>query len=266
MTSPLVEAAITPDGHLAGYESYGQTGDKLGAGKDATTYELGTGYVYRIGHAIPALECPELAQLACAHVTREVAAYADLPADVQVARTLRAWVSVNRIHKIIERGEGEPLFPGLGAGIVTISELRTSWEDGIARAADIPAAHYHKLVRDEAELRPRNILMDYLGDENLLYDPARGFTIIDAEFEPPIPLRGKCMYHALIGMNTLVTLIKHGTGWQGNIGSTARNNTVTVLELLSQAGHQPRYRLLFKVMCEALDYVPDYATAAMVDL
>ena len=249
-------------GHLIGYESFGLLGAELGSGKDATAYELGTDFVYRVGHVMPFLDIPEMLERVTEHGTREVETFASLPANTRVARTLSAWVNLNRIHKIVERAEGEPLYPSARPGeLIPITEYTESWERGIAKAAKIPNTHYQKLVEDEAELRQRNILMDYLGDGNLLYDPDEGFSVIDAEFEPQIPLRGKCMYHALIGMNALTAIMQHGESWAGYISMDARDNAIRVLELLSHAGHQPRFRLLFKVICESLGYMPEYAVA-----
>lgn len=235
-------------------------GLELGAGKDASAYDIGGGLVYRKGHKMRWPTDPTMIIKYEEHLAREIETYASLPDSVSVARTLMAWIGEERVHKLIEKGHGRPLFPHLNAGESALfSEWRAPWEDAIALAAGIPDEHYQKLINDEDELRQRNILMDYIGLGNLLYDPVNGFTILDAEFEPQIPLRGKSMYVSLIGSDIVHGLIGNDETWVGNISSLARDSTIEVLQKLDRLGYQPKYRLSFQILCEKLDYRPSYA-------
>ncbi len=261
MTDLECPPAVMTATELFTFENSTLTDLKVGAGKDATAYDIGGNLIYRKGHVIRFSDHPDYKEHYQEHLARELAVYADLPDDVFVARTLINWLGDSRIHKVVEKAEGAPLFPSPQSGeVIYLKELRASWEEAIAYAAQIPDAHYQKLIDDEHELRQRDILMDYTGLGNLFYDPDKGFTIIDAEFESPIPLRGKCMYITLIGSDIVQTLIGRDTTWVGHISSQARDNIIEVLGKLEHLGYMPAYRLAFRSLCERLDYVPSYAT------
>jgi hypothetical protein len=229
---------------------------EIGSGKDATAYDAAPGIVYRKGHELHGVT-DKTEKMIGNHLAEEVRAYASLPQEVQASRTVIAWFSEGRIHKIIERAAGKPLFEEYPAGsLVDSSTLRGDWEESVAIMADVPQKHFNQVVRDETELRDREIYMDYAGSQNLFYDPEVGFTIIDAEFKPQMPLRGRCMYGAFIDVNSLSMLLRHSDTWTGKISRQARNATVTILDKLGVAGHRPKNQLLFGMIREALDYQP----------
>ncbi len=240
-------------------------GKELGRGKDAVAYELGDDLVYRMGHENPFAADTQYRELFVDHARREVTAFAGLPAETRVSRTLIAWVDGGRVHKIVERAEGEPIHKtGEADRLIPVTEIRANWEQAIAVAASVPDEHYARLVQSEAELRKRHIYMDYLGMENLLYDPSAGFTIIDAEFEPQIPLKGKAMYTALVDIHSLEVLIFYNRSWQGKISPEARDAAVEVLQKLERAGHCPAYQLRYEMLCQSLGYLPPSAIITAV--
>lgn len=237
---------------VAGYPLEGRF---LGAGKDANAYECGPDLVYRVTKPYKGGD-PRFEPYFTDHARREVAAHSDLPDEVQVARTLMAWVSDLRVHKIIERAEGEQLLPEIEGNWVEMSFLKKEWAKSVASVAKIPEAHYERLVEDDAELRKRKIYIDYLGTGNLFYSPDIGFTIIDAEFEPQFPAKGKGLYLALIGANYLEPIMSGTKTWQDVISEESRSDVIDIIEKLYEAGHAPNYQLLFKMTCDWLNYTP----------
>jgi len=250
--------------HNPGLLGYPLAGRELGRGKDAYAYEFGPELVYR--RAPFSIPSGFEESLAIAHVQeharREIEAYATLPPNTSVARTLVAWVAGNCVHKIIERAEGAPLH-NRSEGRVAIHDLKGEWEARVEKVAQIPQAHFDTLVWSDTELRNRTIFMDYLGIDNLFYDDTSGFTIIDAEYSPQLPLKGAGMYVSLIDTESLDTLIPRESNWEGRISSTSRDHVVTILEKLACAGHKPgksKYAPRFMKLCQQLAYSPDYLT------
>lgn len=237
------------------FEGYPLQGTLLGNGKDATAYECGTDLVYRVTAPYPAND-PRFEPVLTDRTRREVAAYNDLPEDVQAARVIMGWLSDRRVHKIIERAEGNPLFPLIEGNSIELSLLRSEWEKSVAFVAEIPDAHYERLVKDEAELRKRNILMDYLAPKNLFYSSDKGFTIIDAEFEAQFPAKGKGLYRALIGEFYLNVFMEGTNVWHDSISEESRDSVIKIIGKLQVAGHtpNPRYSLLFDMICRWLEY------------
>lgn len=245
-----------------GLLGYPLVGKELGSGKDAYAYELGPDLVYRRApFSIPfGVNEAAVLEFVAEHARREVAAYETLPAHTGVARTLSAWVTDRCVHKIIERAAGEPLHQS-GEGITLVSDLQVDWQDRTQRVADIPQTHFDALVRGEAELRTRSIFMDYVGVSNLFYDDAAGFTIIDAEFSPQLPLKGQGMYGALIDIESLNFVLAHHEYQGTHLSSAARGHVIAVLEKLARAGHEPgkaKSALLFKSLCDRIGYIPAY--------
>lgn len=236
-------------------------GSYLGRGKDARAFLAAPGIVYRRTHPwlYSLFDDEAMARLATLQ-DEEVEAYASLPDDVGVARTLIAWVADRQVHKLIEQAPGQKLyswFPKEGE-VITRDEVRKNWEVSISALAAVPQEHYDQLIETESQLRERYILVDTAGMSDMHYDADKGFTVVDAEFKAAIPLRGKTIYAPVIGAPVLAFLLKpHGGGsWSGCIGEQARDDVVAVLEKLSNAGHHPRWWLQFKWLCLSLDYDP----------
>ncbi len=96
----------------------------------------------------------------------------DLPDNVNVAKILELKLEGSNLTAIMEKAKGEPVHKRGETGYDT-------WSNRLTEIAEIPQAHYDKLLADLNALNKHNILFDPSKPDNLFYDKEKGFTFID---------------------------------------------------------------------------------------